>query len=186
MKKSAIAVVVVAALLAVAAGAVYSRSVKPVPPDNAQVSELKFDLLMGSRYAEILLVFGNALTGSYTAGVYNTVGLNGANPAGGGDSSPALILDKIDMRKVKEDNGALSTVKNGARLWTVDHIGVKSGRERDFQGLRARWVMWYPIPDELRKGGELSYQAMHAKRDTSMGTRKGSRAYILDDPQGAS
>ena len=157
-----------------------------VPRDNAQVSELKFNGLMGSRYTEILLVFGNVLTGEYTAGVYNTMGLNGANPAGGGDSSPAVILDKIDMKKVKEDNGALSTVKNGPRLWTVDYVGVKVGKERDFQGLKARWVMWFPIPDEIREGKDLSYAVMHAKRDTSMGIRKGSRAYILDDPQGTS
>jgi len=154
------------------------------PPDNAQLAELQFEGLMGSRYTEILLVFGNVLTSHYIAGVYNTLGLNGANPAGGGDSSPADILDKIDMTRVKKDNGALSTVKNGPRLWTVDYVGVKTGKERDFQGLKARWVMWFPIPDEIRKGKDLSYQVMHAKRDTSMGIRKGSRAYILDDPQG--
>ncbi len=144
----------------------------------------KFDGLMGSRYTEILLVFGNAVTKNFTAGVYNTVGLNGANPAGGGDSSPAAILDKIDMKKVKEDNGALSTVKNGPRLWTVDYLGVKFGKERDFQGLKARWVMWFPIPDAIREGKDLSYAIMDAHRDTSMGIRKGSRAYILDDPDG--
>jgi hypothetical protein len=157
-----------------------------LPKDNAQLTELKFEGLMGSRYTEILLVFGNALTSNYMAGVYNTMGLNGANRAGGGDSSPAAILDKIDMKKVKEDNGALSTVKNGPRLWTVDYVGVKGGKERDFQGLKARWVMWFPIPDAIREGKDLSYQVMHANRDTSMGIWKGSRAYILDDPQGNS
>jgi hypothetical protein len=157
-----------------------------LPKDNARLTEIKWDSLMGSRYTEILLVFGNAVTRNFTAGVYNTTGLNGANPAGGGDSSPAVILDKIDMKKVKEDNGALSTVKNGPRLWTVDYIGAKAGKERDFQGLKARWVMWFPIPDEIREGKDLSYAVMDAKRDTSMGIRKGSRAYILDDPQGNS
>lgn len=156
------------------------------PKDDAQLTEMKWDGLMGSRYTEILLVFGNAVTRNFTAGVYNTTGLNGANPAGGGDSSPAVILDKIDMKKVKEDNGALSTVKNGPRLWTVDHIGAKVGKERDFQGLKARWVMWFPIPEEIREGKDLSYAVMHARRDTSMGINKGSRAYILDDPQGNS
>lgn len=159
---------------------------KKLPPDNDQLSELKFDGLMGSRYTEILLVFGNAVTHNYKAGVYNTVGLNGANPGGGGDSSPAAILDKIDMKKVKEDNAALSTVKNGPRLWTIDYLGAKVGKERDFQGLKARWVMWFPIPDEIREGKDLSYRVMHAMRDTSMGIRKGSRAYILDDPEGTS
>jgi hypothetical protein len=139
---------------------------------------------MGNRYTEILLVFGNAVTGNYMAGVYNTVGLN--SPDGKGDSSPAAILDKIDMEKVKDDNDALSTVKNGPRLWTIDYLGVRAGKESNFQGLKARWVMWFPIPDEIREGKDLSYAVMHAKRDTSMGIRKGSRAYILDDPQGNS
>jgi len=174
----------VLAVLAVA-GVVLAGCAK-MPPDDAQLTEIKWNGLMGSRYTEILLVFGDALTRNYMAGVYNTTGLNGANPAGGGDSSPAVILDKIDMKKVKEDNGALSTVKNGPRLWTVDHIGAKAGKERDFQGLKARWVMWFPIPEEIREGKDLSYTVMHAKRDTSMGINKGSRAYILDDPQGNS
>jgi hypothetical protein len=172
-------------LLCLALGTLLTGCAK-IPKDDAQLTELKFDGLMGTRYTEILLVFGNALTKHFIAGVYNTVGLNGANPAGGGDSTPAAILDKVDMKKVKEDNHALSTVKNGPRLWTIDYLGVKVGKEREFQGLKARWVMWFPIPDEIRKGKDLSYQVMHAKRDTSMGIRKGSRAYILDDPQGTS
>jgi hypothetical protein len=169
-------------VLLVASGLVVSGCAK-LPKDDAQLAELKFEGLMGSRYTEILLVYGDAVTRNFTAGVYNTAGLNGANPAGGGDSSPAVILDKIDMKKVKEDNGALSTVKNGPRLWTIDYLGVKAGTERDFQGLKARWVMWFPIPDAIREGKDLSYAVMDAKRDTSMGIRKGSRAYILDDPQ---
>jgi hypothetical protein len=185
-KKIVWAISIVAVLVVVAGIVVYSKAVSDVPKGDAQTKEIGFQGLMGSRYTEILLVFGNALTGNFTAGVYNTIGLNGANPAGGGDSTPAVILDKIDMKKVKEDNGALSAIKNGARLWTVDYIGAKIGKERDFQGLKTRWVMWFPIPDEIREGKDLRYTVMHAKRDTSMGIRKGSRAYILDDPQGTS
>lgn len=158
----------------------------PLPKDNAQVSEHRFDNLMGSRYTEILLVFGNAVTSNYTAGVYNTIGLNGANPAGGGDSTPAALVDKLDLEKIKKDNDALKTIKNGPRLWTLDHVGVKMGTERDFLDLKARWVMWFPIPDAIREGKDLSYQVMTANRDTSMSIDKGSRAYILDDPQGVS
>ena len=176
----------IVALLVIASIVIYSKAVKPLPQDNAQLTELKFNNLMGSRYTEILLVFGNALTHKFTAGVNNTIGLNGANPGGGGDSSPAAILDKIDMKKVGEDNAALSAIKNGARLWTVDHIGVKVGRERDFQGLKARWVMWFPIPDAIREGKDLAYSIMTAHRDTSMSIDKGSQIYILDDPQGTS
>lgn len=187
MKNKLIVVIGIVVLLLIAGGTVvYKKAVAPLPPDNAQLADMKFDGLMGSRYTEILLVFGNGITKNFMAGVYNTVGLNGANPAGGGDSSPASILDKIDMTKVKEDNDALSTVKNGPRLWTIDYLGVKTGKEREFQGLKAHWVMWFPIPDAIREGKDQSYAIMHAKRDTSMGIRKGSRAYILDDPDGNS
>ena len=172
--------------LLLVAGLLLAGCSKPLPNDDAQLTEIKWDGLMGSRYTEILLVFGNAVTRHFTAGVYNTTGLNGANPSGGGDSSPQVILDKINMKEVKKDNDALSTVKNGPRLWTVDYIGAKVGKERDFQGLKAHWVMWFPIPDAIREGKDLSYSVMTAKRDTSMGIRKGSRAYILDDPQGDS
>lgn len=55
------------------------------------------------------------------------------------------------MKRVKEDNGALSTVKNGPRLRTIDYLGVKTGKE-------------------------LSYQFIRAHRDTSMGIRNGTRA----------
>lgn len=168
------------------AGLILAGCAKKIPPDNAQLKEFRFHDLMGSRYTEILLVFGNPLKKDFTAGVYNTIGLNGANPAGGGDSSPAVILDKIDLKKVKKDNGALSIVKNGPRFWTIDYLGVKTGMERNFQGLKARWVMWFPIPEAIREHKDLSYAVMDAKRDTSMGIRKGSRAYILDDPQGNS
>lgn len=173
----------IVAVLVVAAIVVYPKVVAEAPKDDARLSEIKFEGMMGSRYTEILLVFGNALKSEYVAGVYNSEGLNGGNPTGGGDSSPAAIVDKIDMKKVKEDNGALSALKNGPRLWTVDYIGVKAGKERDFQGLKAHWVMWFPIPKEIREGKDLSYEVMHAERNTSMGIRKGSRAYILDDPQ---
>ena len=183
-KKTIVVALGIVAVLVIVGSIIYSKAVKPIPPDNAQLMELQFEGLMGTRYTEILLVFGNALTKEFTAGVYNTIGLNGANPKGGGDSSPAAILAKIDLEKAKADHGALSSIKNGARLWAVDYIGVKVGKERDFQGLKARWVMWFPIPDAIREGKEQAYSAMTARRDTSMGIRKGSPAHILDDPEG--
>ena len=154
------------------------------PDDDAQLKKLEFDGLMGNRYTEILPVFGNVITGKYIAGVYNTVGMN--DPDGKGDTSPASILDKLDLDKVKDNHDALSVVLNGPRLWTIDHLGVNTGKVRDFQGLKAHWVMWFPIPDEIREGKDLSYYVMDALRDTEMTIWKGSRVYIMDDPDGNS
>ena len=174
---------IVAALIIVGM-AVYPKVVAEKPDDLAQVTEIKFQNLMGSRYTEILPVWGNALTKNFTAGIYNTIGLNGSNPAGGGDSTPAAIVDKIDIKRVAGEHAALSALMNGPRLWTVDHIGVKAGKERDFQGLKARLVGWFLVPAEFLAAGDRSYKVMHVERDTSMGINKGSRAYILDDPEG--
>jgi hypothetical protein len=177
---------IVAAVIVVGALVVYPKLVAEAPKDDAQITETRFENLMGSRYTEILLVWGNALTKNFVAGVYNTAGLNGASPANGNDSTPASIFDKIDMTKIAGANDALSMVKNGPRLWTVDYIGVKAGKERDFQGLKAHWVAWFLIPAEILDGKDLSYAVMNVRRDTAMGINKGSRAYILDDPQGNS
>jgi hypothetical protein len=157
---------------------------KPIPPDNEKLTQMNFDNLGGTRYTEILLIYGNGLTKNVTAGVYNTVGMNGSAAENGFDSSPAAILDPIDMEKVKKNHKALKSIKNGPRRWTIDYLGVEVGVVRDFQGLDAHWVMWFPLPPEMLKGDNEPYTAMHANRDTSMGIRKGTRAYLLDDPDG--
>jgi hypothetical protein len=155
---------------------------KQRPADDAQLERLEFDGLMGTRYTEFLIVWGNPMKKEFIAGVYNTVGLN--TPDGKvGDSSPQDKLDKVKLDQVKDEMNALSYVLNGPRLWTIDHLGVSAGKKRDFQGLEANWVMWFPIPDEIREGKDLSYYVMDALRDTDMTIWKGSRVYILDDPE---
>lgn len=170
--------------IALVLGMILLSGCKSIPPDNAEVTDIMFDNIGGSRYTEILVVYGNALTKKLTAGVYNTVGQNGADPTGPGDSSPQAILDQIDMEKVKKTHKGLKAIKNGPRRWTIDYLGVQAGIVRDFQGLKAHWVMWFPLPPEMLKGDNEPYTVMHANRDTSMGIRKGTRAYLLDDPDG--
>ncbi len=157
---------------------------KPKPVDDAQLKRLEHDGIMGTRYTEFLIVWGNPLKKEFVAGVYNTDGLN--DPEGKGDTTPQDKLDKVNLKEVEDEMEALSHVLNGPRLWTIDHLGVNSGKKRDFQGLEAHWVMWFPIPDEIREGKDLSYAIMPALRDTDMTIWKGSRVYILDDPEGNS
>lgn len=157
---------------------------KPKPADDEQLTLKEYDSLMGTRYTEFLIVWGNPLKKEFVAGVYNTVGLN--SPEDKVDSSPQDQLDKVNMEQAADEMEALSYVLNGPRLWTIDHLGVKVGKERDFQGLKAHWLMWFPIPDEIREGRDLSYAIMPALRDTAMTIWKGSRVYILDDPEGNS
>lgn len=157
---------------------------KPKPADDAELKPMEFDGLMGTRYTEFLIVWGSPLKKDFIAGVYNTVGLN--HPLGSKDSTPQDKLDKVNLKEVEKEMNALSHVLNGPRLWTIDHLGVNAGTKRNFQGLEAHWVMWFPIPDEIREGKDLSYYVMDALRDTAMTIWKGSRVYILDDPEGNS
>ena len=154
---------------------------KPLPEDNVNIKPMKFEGLMGQQYTEILPVYGNAITKNLTAGVYNTVGLNDPNQTG--NTSKDEVLASMDMDKVKKESNALKVIKNGPRLWTIDWLEVNTGNIRDFDGLNARWVMWFYVPKDFKQG-ESAYSPMQGKRDTHMGVNSGSRAYILDDPDG--
>src|SRR5215211_4577324 len=147
-------------------------------------AKLPEDDVRGERYTEIFIIGGNAITKHLVGGVYNTVGLNGAN--GAGDSCPQAVLDKVDVDDLKEQYHALSAFKNGPRLWCLDWVEVMVGKERDFNGLEARWVMWLDVPEEMRKHESVAYKPISGKRDTQLGINKGSPAFILDDPQGDS
>lgn len=155
----------------------------PVPEDNVDIKKMKFEGINGNRYTEIFLISGNPQTRELKGGVYQTIGLNDPNNAG--DTAPAEILDNMDMKALAQEYGIVMTYKNGPRLWTLDWLEVAIGKQRNFQGLEARWVMWLDVPKNI--GGpqeEIAYKAIHGKRDTQMGINKGTRVYLLDDPEG--
>jgi hypothetical protein len=153
-----------------------------LPQDDAGAKLMRFEGVSGNRYSEIFLIGGNAITGNLIGGVYNTTGLN--SPDGKGDSTPQAILDKVDINALKKEYDVLRVYKNGPRLWTLDWVEVMVAKERDFNGLKARWVMWLQVPKELRTGESMAYKHIAGKRDTRLGINKGSRVYILDDPEG--
>ena len=117
--------------------------------DAANAKLMHFENTRAQRYTEVFAIYGDAVTKNLTAGVYNTIGLNGASPAGSGDSSPQALLDKVTPELVKSETGALGGFINGPRVWTLDWIEVNVGKERNFNGLKARWVTWFPIPKDM-------------------------------------
>ncbi|MGZ4631230.1 MAG: hypothetical protein ACXV2G_01080 [Actinomycetes bacterium] len=153
-----------------------------LPHDDIGASLMRFENVRGQRYTEIFLIGGHAITGKLVAAVYNTIGLN--DPAGTGDSCPQSILDKVDVDVLKEQYDEISAFKNGPRLWCLDWVEVMVGVERDFNGLKARWVMWLDVPKEMRKHESVAYKSISGKRDTQLGINAGSPAFLLDDPDG--
>lgn len=155
-----------------------------LPHDDIGAALMRFEKVRGQRYTEIFLIGGHVITGKLVAAVYNTIGLN--DPTGTGDSCPQPILDKVDVDALKEQYDELSVFKNGPRLWCLDWVEAMVGVERDFNGLKARWVMWLDVPKEMRKHETVAYKVISGKRDTQLGINKGSSAFILDDPEGNS
>jgi len=155
-----------------------------LPQDDEGAKLMRFENIRGQRYTEIFLIGGHAITHQLVAGVYNTTGMN--DPAGTGDTSPQDVLDKVDVDDLKEQFDVLGAFKNGPRLWCLDWAEVMAGRERDFEGLQARWVMWLDVPKEMRQHESVAYKAISGKRDTQLGISKGSAAFLLDDPDGQS
>ncbi len=155
-----------------------------LPHDDIGASLIRFENVRGQRYTEIFLIGGHAITHHLVGGVYNTIGLNDAN--GTGDTCPQAMLDKVDVDVLKDEYEVLSAFKNGPRLWCLDWVEVMAGVERDFNGLKARWVTWLDVPKEMRKHESVAYKTINVQRDTQFGIKTGSPAFLLDDPDGDS
>lgn len=153
-----------------------------LPHDDEGAQLMRFENVRGQRYTEIFLIGGHAIIADINAGVYNTIGLN--DPDGTGDTCPQPVLDQVDVDALKEEYDIYGAFKNGPRLWCLDWVEVMVGQERDFNGLKARWVMWLDVPKEMRKHESVAYKQIHGKRDTQLGINAGSPAFLLDDPEG--
>ncbi len=171
----------IVALIAIIGGIIYSKAVKALPPDGVDARLMRFDGINGKRYTEIFLIGGNGITKHLVGGVYNTLGLN---DSGNGDTCPQAVLDKVDVKALAKEYDMLLAYKNGPRLWTLDWVEVKAAKERDFNGLKARWLMWLTVPKELIEHTSPAYKHIAGKRDTHLGINKGTQVYLLDDPDG--
>jgi len=178
------AVGIIAAVIVVAAIVLYSKLVVTLPDESASAKPFTFKDVRGHRYTEIFLIGGNAITKDLKANVYNTWGLNGTDTTG--DSCPAALLDKVDVKAVKEHYGVLASFKNGPRLWALDWIEVEMGRELDFGGMKARWVNWLDLKGLSTEPGAAAYKNITVGRHTKFGFDKGKHVFMLDDPEGNS
>jgi hypothetical protein len=172
----------IVAVLAVIGAVLYPKLVVTLPNDGADAKTVTFRGVRGLRYTEMFLIGGNAITKDLKANVYNTFGLNGGGTAG--DSCPAALLDKVDIKSVKERYGVLASFKNGPRMWTLDWFEGATGKELDFDGMKARWVNWLDLKGLSTKPGEASYKNITVGRHTKFGFDQGKQVFILEDPEG--
>jgi len=155
-----------------------------LPDDGANAKVMRFDNMRDMRYAEVFLIGGDALTHNLEAAVYNTTGLN--NREDPRNTCPEALWAKVDPEKLKKHYDVLGVYKNGPRHWTMDWVELPVGAERDFDGLKARWMAKVKLPKDMdvKKKGSSAFKPTTVARQSHMGFEKGKPVFILDDPEG--
>lgn len=154
-----------------------------LPKDDANPKIVHLRNLHETRYCEIFLVGGNALNGDLKANVYNSTGYNNAKNKK--DTAPEALVSKIDWKAVKRQYGVLGVKLNGPKLWQLDWINIPTGTLRDFQGLKAPWVAELNLKGvNLKEMGKAGYKPTTIARRSAFGYNKGTRVFLMDDPNG--
>ena len=131
--------------------------------------------MRNQRYGEILVVKGGPW--SYTATVYNTIGLN---------DCPEAAWKKLDAKALKKELGAKSVLLNGPRHFMMDSNALANpGGVSTFDGLEARRLATVDInlPDILR-GRSKPYTGNTVNRTTRYVFKAGLPVYELVSPKG--
>ena len=152
-----------------------------LPNDGANPKQTHLKDLHATRYCEIFVIGGNAITKDLSANCYNTAYLNGFTRANK-DSAPPALVDHLDMKGVKRQFHALGAFLNGPKLWMLDWVNVPFGVDRDFQGLRARWCGLL----HLKGTGKPNhpYSPTTIERKTAFCYNKGTNVFLIDDANG--
>jgi hypothetical protein len=170
-----------AVLAASLAAAALLAGCASLPDDSKDAKVMRFDNLRAMRYCEVFLIGGDAITKNLSANFYNTTDLNNAaNPR---DTCPAAMWAKVDAETLKKQFDVLAVFKNGPRGWANDWIELPTGVERDFNGLKARWMGNVQLPKEFGKGS-VAYQPTTVSRKSKMGFAKGQPVFIVESPDG--
>jgi hypothetical protein len=168
-------------LAAVAIGVSLLAGCASLPDDGKDAKMTRYDNLRALRYCEVFLIGGDAVTKDLNANFYNTTGLN--NAASPRDTCPAAMWDKVDAAALKKQYDVLGVFKNGPRGWANDWIDLGTGTERDFNGIKARWMGNVQLPKEFGKGS-VAYQPTTVARKSQMGFVKGQPVFIVESPDG--
>ena len=128
------------------------------------------------RYGEVLLL-DKTDEGTFSAQVWNTLGLN---------DCPQAAWDALDPAAIAAERGVLGAVLNGPRHWVLDtivNLAPPGPRRFDrFGELDMSLVATVDLGDELPDGG--TYVERRVVRDTIFRFRAGSEVYELHAPDG--
>jgi hypothetical protein len=142
---------------------------------SSPLSAATRDDLFNVRYGEVLVVKGGPV--SYTAQVYNTLGLN---------DCPEKEWEALDPAKLKKEFKAKAVILNGPRYFLMDRNSLANpGEVATFGVLKLRHLADVQIsPSTLLRGRSKPYTENHVKRKTEYVFRKGRTIYELVSPDG--
>ncbi len=134
-----------------------------------------------ARYCELFLISGQP--GHLSADFYNTLGLDTCDPE---------KLKAIDGPAEAKKYNADAFFKNGPRFFVCDRTVVILGgsedmfsKTADFGGIQARFSGHVILPPDFGKSKtSVAYQPTTVHRNTRWVYLKGSKIFILDDPDG--
>lgn len=155
---------------------------KPVPDDGKDAQVMRFENLYNYRYCEVFVIGGNPITKNLSAAFYNTTDRNGG--ATTRDSCSDEVWATVDPEAVKDEFNALAVFKNGPRFWLYDWLELPVGAEHEFGKTTARWMGEVKLPKDFGKEGSTFYKTTQVSRKSKQGYNKGTRVFILDDPNG--
>jgi hypothetical protein len=152
-------------------------------PDDCAGAELKkIDNLRNYRYEEIDLFARDPLKEVLYVSTYNTTGQNAGEESR--DSAPKALAQSVDPKRVAKKYQALSAWISPPRHWTLDWLSDRVGAVRSFDGLDAAWMGNSLAARPASKSTSTAYHTTLVARSAVEGFKKGSKAFLLDDPKG--
>ena len=104
---------------------------------------------------------------------------------GSKDTAPQKLAEGLDVDKLKTEYGVLNASLDGPKIWQPDWVTVNAGVERDFNGIPATWVAQLNMGDNLEGVTAMAaYKPVTIARKSQVGWNKGTRVFLLDDPEG--
>jgi len=167
---------------AFAVDATICRYFSQLPDDCGRAVVRRFGNLRDYRYQEIDLFARDVLKKDLYESKYNTTGLNGGDESR--DSAPQSLVQTLNAKAIAKKYQALFVQVGVPRYWTIDWLSDRVGNVRDFGGLNAAWMGYWPAPKaaDSSKAPAKAYRYSTVPRSSAEGFKKGSKIYLLDDP----
>lgn len=149
--------------------------------DSANLRTLVFDNTRGARFCELFFI---KLKGDMKElHVYNPTGLNNMEKTG--DSCPDGLINKVDLKGLREHYKMDGIYYNKPRHWICDQITIPVGAKRKLGDMAWYWMASSHMPAKTEmKPGFLTYKHVPVERKSEIIFRAGKPVFLMDDPEG--